>query len=29
MDLAKIISLFEDRHTESVSDRHAAAINKL
>ena len=29
MDLEKIINLFEDKHTESLSDRHAAAINKL
>lgn len=29
MDLSKIIHLFESKHTESLSDRHAAAINKI
>lgn len=29
MDLSKIIHLFESKHTECLSDRHAAAINKL
>lgn len=29
MDLTKIIHLFESKHTESLSDRHASAINKL
>jgi len=29
MDLAKIISLFEGKHTAALSDRHAAAIAQL
>lgn len=29
MDLSKIIHLFESKHTESLSDRHASAIIKL
>ena len=29
MDLPKIIHLFESKHTESLSDRHASSINKL
>jgi hypothetical protein len=29
VDLAKIIDLFESKHTAQLSDRHAAAINHL
>ena len=29
MDLSKIIHLFESKHTEALSDRHASAIMKL
>lgn len=29
MDLTKIIHLFESKHTEALTDRHASAINKL
>ena len=29
MDLSKVIHLFESKHTQSLSDRHAAGIIQL